>query len=349
LNSFKIKIGVFHKARQDSRFFDTWPLHTLLNVEANKFIMDRTAKIIVAIVVIIASGFLIYSKLVGWHKTRLEKVVALENQMWQNKTGKMREEIELLNKELAEYKGEKAPDEKLQEVFGNKSQDENETIEGGRGAVAQEKTPQNFAEIEEQIKSIFDYLDEQSYVKSFKLKESTYFQYQIAIKKLSAKLPVVTGEMTSLINIVRNVAHFYRVLGKKRVLLIKEMLQKEDQVIEQVMKTFYMWFTLKDDGKSRLKGRPSMLSMYEYAGYILNTLGGRSYLLRRNPKVRTLTTYYCVLVLDKANDEELNSRGIDIRPYINSSSLEIQNQVGLAYQKEYLTKLDELRLKYYPN
>lgn len=311
--------------------------------------MDRTAKIIVAIVVVIASGFLIYSKLVGWHKSKLEEAVALENKMWQNKTGKMREEIDLLTKELADYKGEKAPNDKLTEVFGNKSQDENETAEGEKGADDQGKNPPNIVEIEEQIKSFFEYLDEQPYIKSFKLKEGTYFQYQIAIKKLSSKLPIVAGEMTSLYNIARNVAHFYRVLGKKRVLLIKQMLENEDQVIEPIMKNFYLWFTLKDDEKSTLHGRPSMANMYEYSGYILNTLGGRSYLLRRNPKVRTLTSYYCVLILDKANDKEFNSKGIDIRPYIKSSLMEIKNQIGLVYQKEYLTKLDELRLKYFPN
>ena len=126
------------------------------------------------------------------------------------------------------------------------------------------------------------------------------------------------------------------------------MLQNESEVIESVMRTFYQWFTMDDEGQSTVQGRPSMENMYEYAGYILNTLGGRSYLLRRDPKVRTLTTYYCVLILDKANDEDLNSKGIDIRPYIGSSLMEIENRTGLVHQEEYLTKLRKLRLKYYP-
>ena len=71
--------------------------------------------------------------------------------------------------------------------------------------------------------------------------------------------------------------------------------------------------------------------------------------MRRDPKVRTLTTYYCVLTLDKANDDELNSRGIDIRPYIESSLMEIENQTGLVHQKEYLATLSNLRLKYHTN
>ena len=101
-------------------------------------------------------------------------------------------------------------------------------------------------------------------------------------------------------------------------------------------------------GQATVQGRPSLEIMYEYAGYILNTLGGRSYLLRRDPKVRTLTTYYCVLILDRANDEELNPKGIDIRPYLRSSLMEIENHTGLVHQKEYLTKLKELYLKYHP-
>jgi hypothetical protein len=152
--------------------------------------------------------------------------------------------------------------------------------------------------------------------------------------------------MDSLYNMVRNVAHFYRVMGKKRVLLTRQILQNESEVTESVMKTFYQWFTMDDRGQATLKGRPSMTTMYGYAGYLLNTLGGRSYLLRRSPKVRILTTYYCVLILDRANDEEINSRGIDIRPYIKSSLMEINNQIGLIHQEEYITRLSKLSLKY---
>jgi hypothetical protein len=52
-------------------------------------------------------------------------------------------------------------------------------------------------------------------------------------------------------------------------------------------------------------------------------------------------------VLDRANAEELNSKGIDIRPYIKSSLLEVKNQIGLIHQKEYITRLSELNQKYY--
>lgn len=308
--------------------------------------MDRSAKIIVAIVVIVASAFFIYSKFAGWHASRLEATIKQEKRIWQEKSDQMRQEIATLTQQLAVVKGQNVSNDKLAEVFGEVQEEEKEVTLQLENKISEENMPPGFAEVEGQIKAFFNYMDEQEYVQSYKLKEGTYRQYQITIGKLSSKLPIVTGEMSSLYNIVRNVAHFYRVMGKKRVLLIKQMLQNESEVIESVMRIFFLWFTMDDKGQSTVQGRPSVNNMYEYAGYILNTLGGRSYLLRRDPKVRTLTIYYCVLILDLANDEEINSRGIDIRPYLRSSLMDIENQTGLLHQKEYLAKLKELRLKY---
>jgi hypothetical protein len=311
--------------------------------------MDRSAKIIVAIVVIVVSAFFIYSKFAGWHASKLETTVKQERKIWLDKTDQMKQEIATLKQELAVVKGQAVSQDKLAEVFGEAQQEDKKVAQQLTGKISEGKKQPSFAEVEGHIMAFFSYMDDQEYVQSYKFKEGTYHQYQIAIKKLSSKLPIITGEISSLYNIVRNVAHFYRVMGKERVLLIKQLLQNESEVIESVMRTFYLWFTMDDEGQFTVQGRPSMRNMYEYAGYILNTLGGRSYLLRRDPKVRTLTTYYCVLMLDKANDEELNSKGIDIRPYIGSSLMEIENQPGFVYQKEYLTKLRELKLKYHPN
>jgi NADH:ubiquinone oxidoreductase subunit C len=305
--------------------------------------MDKSAKIVVVLVIIAVSGFFIFSKISGWHKSKLEKAVQKEQEVWQGKANKLEQEVSELKLELTDVKGQNVPEEKLAKVFGQEEKGEDGQVE------ATQIPPEKLSDIavtEAQIAAFFTYLDKRPYVQSLNLAGGSYLQYQIGIEKLSAKPPIIVGEMDSLYNMVRNVAHFYRVMGKKRVLLTKQILQNESEVIETVMKTFYKWFTMDDGGKATLKGRPSMTAMYEYSGYILNTLGGRSYLLRRSPKVRALTTYYSVLILDRANDEELNSKGIDIRPYIRSSLLEIKNQIGLIHQKEYITRLSELSLKY---
>ncbi|MBW2228705.1 MAG: hypothetical protein JRG99_15735 [Deltaproteobacteria bacterium] len=78
----------------------------------------------------------------------------------------------------------------------------------------------------------------------------------------------------------------------------------------------------------------------------MNTVGGRSYLLRRDSKVRILTTFYSILILDMANDAVLNRYGIDIRPHINLSIDDISNQKNLIYPETYVAKLHQLREKY---
>jgi NADH:ubiquinone oxidoreductase subunit C len=244
--------------------------------------MDKSAKIVVVLVIIAVSGFFIFSKISGWHKSKLEKAVQKEQEVWQGKANKLEQEVSELKLELTDVKGQNVPEEKLAKVFGQEEKGEDGQVE------ATQIPPEKLSDIavtEAQIAAFFTYLDKRPYVQSLNLAGGSYLQYQIGIEKLSAKPPIIVGEMDSLYNMVRNVAHFYRVMGKKRVLLTKQILQNESEVIETVMKTFYKWFTMVDGGKATLKGRPSVTSMYEYAGYILNTLGGRSYLLRRSPKV----------------------------------------------------------------
>jgi hypothetical protein len=91
---------------------------------------------------------------------------------------------------------------------------------------------------------------------------------------------------------------------------------------------------------------PSLETLYEYAGFFLNTLAGRNYLMRRNSQQRILTTYYSILILDKANDSTLNRYGIDIRPKIELLIPEINNTKGLIFKKQYSEKLNALKIKY---
>ena len=188
-------------------------------------------------------------------------------------------------------------------------------------------------------------MDEQDYVQAYELKGGSYQQFQQAIKKLSANLPTVTGETATLYNLYRNMAHFFRVLGKKRVHLVRDILQNESEILESVMQTFYLWLTFSFENEIK-SARPGLDVMYAYSGFFLNTLAGKSYLLRRDSKIRRLTTYYAVLIVDKANDENLNSSGIDIRPHIEFLINDIQSQIGLIHQKQYLIQLEQLGAKY---
>ena len=252
---------------------------------------------------------------------------------WEKRTKELMEKLTSLEEELASIKGEAVPQQKLNEVFGP------ETDTGP------EKGPLSYQDLEQQIKAFFTYLDEQEYVQAYEFKGGTYRQFQQVLKKLSTNPPNVTGETASLYNLYRNMAHFFRVLGKKRLHLVRDILQNEAEILESVMQTFYLWLTYKT-GDEVITGRPTLNEMYAYSGFFLNTLAGKSYLLRRDSKIRLLTTYYSILILDRANDENLNSNGIDIRPHIESLTRDFQTQIGVIHQKQYLLQLEQLADKY---
>ncbi len=295
--------------------------------------MDRVIKvgIVVAIVGIVA--YFGYSLFSSWHKESLETAKRHERVEWEKRTKELMEKVTGLEEELTSVKGESIPERKLKEVFGPDA------------AIVKEEEPLSYEEIEQQIRAFFTYLDEQDYVQAYQFKGGTYQQFQLVLQKISANPPSITEETSSLYNLYRNMAHFFRVMGKKRVNLTRDVLQNEGEILESAMQTFYLWAT--DETADRQKtGQPTLKTLYTYSGFFLNTLGGKSYLLRRNSKIRLLTTYYSVLILDRANDEQLNPAGIDIRPHIEFLLNDLQNQIGFIHQKQYLSELRQLADKY---
>lgn len=197
------------------------------------------------------------------------------------------------------------------------------------------------------ISDFFSHLDQRTYVSFYHFKGGSEHHFAVLLKKLFAHPPVVSRETDSLSNILQNTAHFYRVLGRDNIFLIKDILESEDKIIEPTMADFYQWSLMegKCGGKKHAIQLP-LKGLYEYAGFFLNTLGGQSYLFRRSPRVRILTMYYSVLVIDRANEQGLNKYGIDIRPSINSLIEEMDAMQDLASRHKYLQVLQNLKIKY---
>jgi len=153
----------------------------------------------------------------------------------------------------------------------------------------------------------------------------------------------VAGETESLYEMLKNVSYFFRVMGKKRVQLVAEILKNEPEIMEPAMRVFFQWYA---GPLEKLRGKPSLKTMYANASFLVDTFGGRSYLLRRDSRIRLLSTYYCILVLDRSNDQKMNPNGIDIRPLIAATAKDIRSHTGLVYQKQYLAELERLARKY---
>ena len=295
--------------------------------------MERFVKVAIVIVILGIAAYFGWKLFGSWQKESIETARKDERIAWEKRTKELMEKLTALEEELASIKGETVPQQKLKEVFGPETD------------TRPEKGPLSFEELEQQIKAFFTYLDEQNYVQAYELKGGTYQQFQQVLKKLSTNPPNITGETASLYNLYRNMAHFFRVLGKNRVHLIRDILQNEAEILESVMQTFYLWLSYNTGGEVTT-GRPTLNQMYAYSGFFLNTLAGKSYLLRRDSKIRLLTIYYSILILDKANDENLNSNGIDIRPHIEFLTRDLQTQIGVIHQKQYLLQLEKLADKY---
>ncbi len=202
-------------------------------------------------------------------------------------------------------------------------------------------------ELSRRIKEFFAQLDQRDYIKQRKLPADSHDYFAGLIDRLLADPPMVAGETSSLLAILNNTAHFYQVLRKDDVLLVKDILLREGGSLESTMELFHRWSLAAPDCPDQgIKVKLPLAGLYEYAGFFLNTLGGRSYLFRRESRVRLLVKYYSIMILDQANDQTLNRHGLDIRPSLNSLREEMKTATTLNGREHYLAVLAELQEKY---
>jgi hypothetical protein len=265
----------------------------------------------------------------------MTKALEQERDEYWDKVGILEKNVAELEEELAQQKESVVPKKRLAEVYGDES------------AVLSVKDSEADCEtLERQILAVFSYLDNKEYIISHDLPGGTYELFQTALNLSSQHLPLVSGEMKDMVSLTRNVAHFFRVFGDGRIGIFKEIMTEEDEVLEALMNTLFSWFLSCDRCDDARIACPSLDVLYRYAGFFLNTLAGKSYLLRRDSKVRVLVSYYSVLILDKANKEMLNRDGIDIRHFIYYLFKDISNHKGLVHKKDYLDRLNSLRNNY---
>ncbi|MGD2127442.1 MAG: hypothetical protein PVG99_15295 [Desulfobacteraceae bacterium] len=202
------------------------------------------------------------------------------------------------------------------------------------------------AQIENDILAFFTYLDKKPYIQHIEDGANTYDHFKALIKRLSSRLPIPAGEGIDSVLMTKNVFHFYRVLNKNDIRLIKEILMNESDTLEINLDLFYKWLMLGDRCPDPEGIRPSLEVLYHYAGFFLNTIGGRAYLFRRSLGLRLLCSYYCLLIVYEADKMGKNSYGIDIFPLIAPLGKEIVVYPGFHFKNEYIHKLNELE-KYY--
>ena len=211
----------------------------------------------------------------------------------------------------------------------------------------QTEPPDECLQTADKILLFFEHLDRQSYIREYIKKGSTRDHLNGIINKLIANPPVVVRETDDLFAILNNMAHFFRVLGPKDILLIKDILLHERELVEPTMALFYRWSEIEPEcSESDLNIKLPLAGLYEYAGYFINTLGGQSYLFRRALYLCLLVRYYSILKIDRANNVDANRYGIDIRYTLDALISELEANTELENSQEYQENLIMLQESY---
>lgn len=200
----------------------------------------------------------------------------------------------------------------------------------------------SYQQLIDDVRIFFDYLDQQDYIKAYKLEDGTQEHFLKLLAELSASPPVISGETQDIYTLTHNMAHFYRVIGKNNISLGKDVLGHEREIIEPAMEMLYEWVA-EEIKRNNREMKTSIKELYEYASFFLNTLSGKAYLARRDSKTRILVIYYSLLMLDTANRLQLNSHGIDVLPPLNLLMDDIENQRNLDYREKYLKRLRHIK------
>ncbi len=296
--------------------------------------MNRTIKILVIALIVAMVLFMVFTQFRKWHRSTLNQAVTNEKAICEKEIQALQDELTAIQNEVAKLKDTEEYEQRLSEIFGEKS----DYLAFGDSISCND--------LALQVRTFLNYMDRQEYMASYKQRGGSQRLISDVTQVLETSPPMLSGELEDLVRLIQNVTHFYRFLGKERLNIVKNLLKTETDIIETVMAIFYGYMTSGNRCPDKIIQFPTEDTRYRYAAYFLNTLAGRSYLLRRDSKIRVLVSYYAVLTIDRANDAMLNFQGTDIRPFIDYSFYEIANQKGLIYRGQYLEKLAELRKKY---
>lgn len=209
------------------------------------------------------------------------------------------------------------------------------------------KGQQELQSLLDEINAFYSHLDKQSYMTDFNLPEPAQQYFSKLIQKLLDNPPVVSRETDDLFTLLRNTAHFFRVLGKKNILILKGILDREKESFEKNLMAFYTLTSYPQELTREYGITLSQESLYDYAAFFIHTMGGRMYLFRRDSSSRLAVSYYSILIIDHGNATGNSPHGIDIKPPLNALIEELENGgKKLKLHDEYLNTLYTLYDRY---
>jgi hypothetical protein len=229
------------------------------------------------------------------------------------------------------------PAERLRQVFGPSS------------PLAKGASPRTMkcAELEKSLRAFSQYLDAGETFRSQKTYRDSWALFTDILATLERKPPTISAEAYRPSIIIENSYYFFRLLRREKMGIVREVLQYEADLAEPLMGILYHWLMSGRSCDQMPSSASNLDIIYRYAGFFLNTLGGHSYLYRRDSRISLLTIYYSILVVHEANSRGFNEVGLDLRFFLPLIFSEIQSRNDLLYAEDYLQTLTDLQLQYF--
>ena len=186
----------------------------------------------------------------------------------------------------------------------------------------------------------FVYLDQETYIEALNLPNDTKVTFGNLIQKLVNNPPVITGESDDLYTLLKNTAHFFRVLGGSNIQLLKAIVTNEEPKLENTAAELFVLLNDQEALQNHFNVTLPETALYDYSCFLMNTMGGRLYMFRRDLELRMLINYYSLLFANQAQQEGRNRHGIDIRPFLIDLIDQMENHgQNLKMRDSYLETL----------
>jgi hypothetical protein len=309
-------------------------MHGVLILHGKKdVLMKKTSIIVIVILTLAIVSFIGADMIMKWHESELNTSEAQLQENFDQKVKGLEDHIQHLEEALANERNIYPSAERLEDAFGR---DVTDLILSDSPLSLEE-----CASIKESILSFFYYLDNSGYSDRYNLKEGTHHYYQQTLKTLSQNPPHFAGESAEILTLLRSMSHFSRVLGRKGTLILKDILENETDMLEPAMALIFRLIEQDKACKDTVEA-PPLATTYEYAYFFLNTLSGKSYLMRRNSKLRILANYYALRIIRLAETRGMNSYGLDPRAHAVLLMNDMENHRGLLYKPSYMDHLQQI-------
>jgi hypothetical protein len=194
------------------------------------------------------------------------------------------------------------------------------------------------------LRGLADRIDAGDYARRSGVSAGTFELFLNVAEALDRRPPTVGMRLDDGGAMRANVVHFLVALGPERLKRLVKLSRSESRMAEPLALSAYQWLRAGERCPEGMRP-PAENVQYDYAAFLLQTIGGQAYLRRRPPRIEALTSFYALLIADHAVQQKHNPHGVDLRPEIRRCRA-LMEGLPLVFRSHYLRTLDDLEARW---